>query len=75
LSDDGRVLTRHQVRVGRSDLSRLAPGVTQPEEVVTSSFEFLLEREAATSILRSFHLMDIGRYFPEYESEITRRLR
>jgi hypothetical protein len=41
---------------------------------VRKSFLFLLEREPKESILRSFDLTVISRYFPEYEREITRRL-
>jgi len=37
---------------------------------VEKSFEFLLERESNTSILRSFELPVIGNYFPEYETTI-----
>ncbi len=44
------------------------------ERVVRKSFRFLLEREPATSILRQFSLSDISRYFPEYPSELQRRL-
>jgi hypothetical protein len=44
------------------------------ERVVRESFRFLLEREPATSILRQFSLSDISRYFPEYPSELQRRL-
>jgi hypothetical protein len=33
-------------------------------------FQFLLERESNTSILRSFDLPVIGQYFPEYERVI-----
>jgi len=36
------------------------------EELVKFSFEFLLEREANTSILSSFELNIITKYFPEY---------
>jgi len=39
------------------------------------SFRFLLERESNTSILSSFDLPVIDRYFPEYEQEIRTRLR
>jgi hypothetical protein len=42
--------------------------------VVRESFRFLLEREPASSILRRFSLGDIARYFPEYPSELERRL-
>jgi hypothetical protein len=41
---------------------------------VRESFRFLLERERATSILARFSLSDISRYFPEYPSELARRL-
>jgi len=43
----------------------------KPEEFIKKSFEFLLEREVKTSILRSFNLKVIQQYFPEYEREIT----
>lgn len=43
-------------------------------EVVRQSFEFLLEREPASSILSQFSLDDISRYFPGYEQELARRL-
>ena len=62
--------SRHEVTVSRADLERLAPGASDPTDLVRRSFEFLLEREAPASILRSFELVVIGRYFPEYESTI-----
>jgi hypothetical protein len=37
---------------------------------VSRSFDFLLERESNTSILRHFDLRVIGHYFPEYERVI-----
>jgi hypothetical protein len=43
-------------------------------EVVRQSFEFLLEREPASSILPQFSLDDISRYFPEYEQDVARWL-
>jgi len=67
--------SRYSVRVTRDDLARLAPGDGDPERLVRASFVFLLEREPKESILRSFELPVIGRYFPEYGSEIRRRLR
>ena len=36
------------------------------EELIKFSFEFLLERESNTSILSSFKLNIISKYFPEY---------
>ena len=44
------------------------------ERIVRVSLEFLLEREPASSILPEFSLDVIGRYFPEYEDELPRRL-
>jgi hypothetical protein len=68
--DDSR--SRHTVRVRREDLARLDPAAADPSDVVRRSFVFLLEREPPESILRSFDLTVIGRYFPEYESAIRR---
>lgn len=62
--------SRHEVTLSRADLDRLAPGATHPTDLVRRSFEFLLKREPPTSILRTFDLPLIGRYFPEYESTI-----
>jgi hypothetical protein len=67
---DERGRSEHRVRVRRPDLERLAPGATEPADLVRRSFEFLLEREPRTSILSSFDLPVIGRYFPEYDSAI-----
>ena len=52
-------------------LERLAPGADDPIDLVRRSFAFLLEREPKESILRSFDLPEIGRYFPDYERSIT----
>ena len=45
-----------------------------PAGLVRDSFDFLLEREPRESILRAFELSEIGRYFPEWEAEIRRRV-
>ena len=72
IGDDHRTTT-HEVSVDRETLDDLAPGVT-PEELVRTSFEFLLEREPRESIMRSFELPIIGRFFGDYRDEIQRRL-
>jgi hypothetical protein len=41
-----------------------------PEVLITKSFEFLLERESNTSILKSFDLPVIEQYFPDYEAAV-----
>ena len=65
--------TRHRVRVSRADLARLAPGASDPVNLVEASFAFLLEHEPKESILREFDLTVIGRYFPDYEREMGER--
>jgi hypothetical protein len=67
------VTTHHRVRVTKKDVERLAWGPL-PEELLQESFRFLLENEPNTSILPSFDLPVISRYFPEYEREIQARL-
>jgi hypothetical protein len=66
--------SQHQVKVGKADYERLAGAKASPEQLVTESFRFLLEREPKEAILRSFDIMVISRYFPEYEREIGKRL-
>ena len=65
--------THHTVTVRQKDLERLDPGAPDPHLLVDRSFRFLLEREPPTSILRTFDLMEIARYFPEFESTIQAR--
>jgi len=69
---DGSRPTEHEVGVSYADLERLAPGATEPHDIVRRSFAFLLRREPRESILRRFELPLIGRYFPEYEASIKR---
>ena len=65
--------SRHQVTVAADVLERLAPGATEPEDLVRRSFSFLLEREPRTSILPAFDLPVIERYFAEFERVIRGR--
>jgi hypothetical protein len=66
--------TLHRVIAGTGDVECLTGGKANAERLIEESFRFLLERESNTSILRSFRITDISRYFPEYEREIRRRL-
>jgi hypothetical protein len=75
LREHGLDVSTHRVRVGPDDLLSLAPGASDPTTLVKASFEFLLEREPPQSILRSFDIAEIARYFPEYESAIRDRIR
>lgn len=72
IRDGDRRVSEHEVRVAPADLARLAPGAADPAELVKRSFAFLLEREPPGSILRSFDLSVIGRFFPDYEPTIGR---
>lgn len=67
----GRGTTTHEVTVTPEDVVRYAPGST-PERLLEASFEFLLEREPASSILSRFALPVIEHYFPEYPRVIGR---
>jgi hypothetical protein len=71
---EGQGATTHQVTVPERLGETLELREDDLERVVLESFRFLLEREPATSILRQFSLSDISRYFPEYPSELERRL-
>ena len=71
---EDRTTTTHTVTVDPSYHEKLAGSGVPAEDLVKKSFDFLLERESNTSILRSFDLPVIGRYFPEYESTIKKRL-
>jgi hypothetical protein len=64
----------HHVTLDLQDHAKLAGGKASPEELIRKSFEFLLEREPKESIQTRFYLPVIGRYFPEYEREIKKRL-
>lgn len=70
---EGARTTEHRVRVSAMEAKRFGAG-RPVEELLRASFEFLLERESNNSILGSFELSVIGRYFPEYEREIRRYL-
>jgi hypothetical protein len=64
----------HQVVVPSHLLADLGLVADDEARLVRASFEFLLEREPASSILRRFDLDVIGQYFPGYLDTIRRRL-
>jgi hypothetical protein len=66
--------TTHKDTVDPAYAGKLTGGAVDPAELVRRSFEFLLEREPKESILETFALPVIARYFPEYEREIRTRL-
>ena len=70
---DGAITTSHTVTVPPHLPEALGWAPGRESVLVEQSFEFLLEREPASSILRRFSLEVIGDYFPDYEAEMTRR--
>jgi hypothetical protein len=71
----GATQTTHRVTLRHADRQRLGGKDVSAEQLIEESFRFLLEREPNTSILSSFELPLIGKYFPQYEREIRERLR
>ena len=67
---EGTTQTTHKVTVTHSYYEKLTGKRVIPDVLVEKSFRFLLDRESNTSILRSFDLPVISRYFPEYERVI-----
>lgn len=67
--------TSHTVTISPEYWLKLTGGTVPAEKLVEKSFEFLLERESNTSILREFDLPKIQRYFPEYEQTIRTMLK
>jgi hypothetical protein len=68
---EGGQKTRHTVHVSEADLERWGRG-RPVEDLVRRSFEFLLEREPQSSILREFELGEIQRYFPDFDQNFRR---
>jgi hypothetical protein len=71
---EGKSETSHVVTLKPADYERIAGGKIEPAELVRMAFEFLLENEPKESILGRFELPLIGRYFPNFEAEMRRRL-
>ena len=63
-------LTKHVVTVTDQMLVNLTNNKISKEELLNFSFNFLLEREANTSILSKFDIIVISKYFPEYISKV-----
>lgn len=66
-------VTNHTVGIPAGFAASVGCADVAPEELVRFSFEFLLEHEPPTSILRRFRLDQITEYFADYPVEIARR--
>ena len=71
---NARTTTTHTVTLEPEYYDKLTGGKVTQEKLIEKSFEFLLEHESNTSILSSFDLTLINRYFSAYEKSIVERL-
>ena len=73
---DKRSSSTHDVTVNANDAIDLAAATDAAHvtRLVEETFDFLLEREPKESILRTFDLSVVSRYFPDYDHEIRSRL-
>jgi hypothetical protein len=64
--------TTHTVTVTDPSLSDLTDNNVTKTQLLKFSFRFLLEREPNTSILLSFDINVISKYFSNYKDEVRR---
>ena len=64
------VTTTHTVTVTDQSLTDLTDDNTTKTELLEFSFNFLLDREPNTSILSSFDINVISKYFSDYRDEV-----
>ena len=66
------VTTTHTVTVTDQSLTDLTDNNTTKTQLLEFSFNFLLDREPNTSILSSFDINVISKYFSNYKDEVRR---
>ena len=64
--------TTHMVTVTDQSLIDLTDNSTTKTELLEFSFNFLLDREPNTSILLSFDINVISKYFSDYKGEVKK---
>ena len=64
--------TTHTVTVTDQYLNDLTDNNVTDTQLLEFSFKFLLDKEPNTSILKSFDINVISRYFTDYRDEVTR---
>ena len=64
-----------RVRVSEVAWRRMTGGHAAVEDLLRASFEFLLEREPLGSILQTFEVTLIPKYFPDYERAMRARFK
>ena len=77
LSDDvyevtvsGSITTIHEVTVTDQSLNDLTENNVTKTQLLEFSFRFLLERKLNTSILVSFDINEISKYFSNYKDKV-----
>ena len=65
-------ITTHLVTLSDEVYTNLTNNKVTKEELLDFSFKFLLGRESNTSILSSFELTVISRYFSDYEKSVKK---
>ena len=66
------ITTIHEVTVTNQRLSDLTDNNVTKTQLLEFSFRFLLQREPNTSILSSFDINVISKYFSNYKDEVRR---
>ena len=66
---DGDGVTHHQVTMSQATYESLTAGEWTPVECVRAALRFLLDREPKESILSTFDITVISRYFPSFEHD------
>ena len=66
------ITTTHEVTITDQSLSDLSENNVTKIQLLEFSFRFLLDREPNTSILSSFDINVISRYFSNYKDEVRR---
>jgi len=65
-----RNVQKYSVFLEKTYFEKLTAGGGTPKDLIKKSFIFLLEREPKESILSTFNLKVISKYFPEFENSI-----
>ena len=66
------VTTTHTVTITNQSLTDLTDNNVTKTQLLEFSFNFLLDREPNTSILSSFDINVISKYFSDYKDEVRR---
>ncbi|MDA2935244.1 hypothetical protein MYX82_13020 [Acidobacteria bacterium AH-259-D05] len=68
---EGSGETHHRVTMSQATYESLTGGRVTPDSCVRAAFKFLLDREPKESILSTFDMTIISRYFPSFEQDFS----